>query len=74
MRLRKLRWVNACHSHFKHDLNVTSFNTHQIHKILSNTPAAKDGRLKKGDRILAVNGMSMRGLTHRESISVLKVF
>ncbi|EDV94271.1 GH16288 [Drosophila grimshawi] len=43
-----------------------------IHKILVNTPAAKDGRLKKGDRILAVNGMSMRGLTHRESISVLK--
>ncbi|XP_032575124.1 serine-rich adhesin for platelets isoform X2 [Drosophila sechellia] len=43
-----------------------------IHKILSNTPASKDGRLKKGDRILAVNGMSMRGLTHRESISVLK--
>ncbi|XP_075161614.1 PDZ domain-containing protein big bang isoform X2 [Haematobia irritans] len=43
-----------------------------IHKILSNTPAAKDGRLKKGDRILAVNGMSMRGLTHRESITVLK--
>lgn len=43
-----------------------------IHKILTNTPAAKDGRLKKGDRILAVNGMSMRGLTHRESISVLK--
>ncbi|XP_039964343.1 mucin-17 isoform X2 [Bactrocera tryoni] len=43
-----------------------------IHKILNNTPAAKDGRLKKGDRILAVNGMSMRGLTHRESITVLK--
>ncbi|KAL5290902.1 IL16.2 family protein [Megaselia abdita] len=43
-----------------------------IHKILSNTPAVKDGRLKKGDRILAVNGMSMRGLTHRESICVLK--
>ncbi|KAM7357572.1 PDZ domain-containing protein big bang isoform 2-T2 [Cochliomyia hominivorax] len=43
-----------------------------IHKILANTPAAKDGRLKKGDRILAVNGMSMRGLTHRESITVLK--
>ncbi|XP_037933227.1 serine-rich adhesin for platelets isoform X2 [Teleopsis dalmanni] len=43
-----------------------------IHKILTNTPAAKDGRLKKGDRILAVNGMSMRGLTHRESITVLK--
>ncbi|XP_054085713.1 mucin-2 isoform X2 [Zeugodacus cucurbitae] len=43
-----------------------------IHKILNNTPAVKDGRLKKGDRILAVNGMSMRGLTHRESITVLK--
>lgn len=45
----------------------------QIHKILGNSPAAKDGRLKKGDRILAINGLSMRGLTHRESITVLKV-
>lgn len=53
---------------------VLIFFDFQIHKILSNTPAVKDGRLKKGDRILAVNGMSMRGLTHRESICVLKVW
>lgn len=57
----------------KRESNVLFFYFFQIHKILSNTPAAKDGRLKKGDRILAVNGMSMRGLTHRESITVLKV-
>uniref|UniRef100_A0A1B0CQ50 PDZ domain-containing protein n=2 Tax=Lutzomyia longipalpis TaxID=7200 RepID=A0A1B0CQ50_LUTLO len=43
-----------------------------VHKILANSPADKDGRLKKGDRILAINGLSMRGLTHRESVTVLK--
>lgn len=40
--------------------------------MLSNSPAYKDGRLRKGDRILSVNGLSMRGLTHRESVTVLK--
>lgn len=44
-----------------------------VHKILTTSPAEKDGRLKKGDRILAINGLSMRGLTHRESVTVLKV-
>ncbi|KAG4066433.1 hypothetical protein HA402_007069 [Bradysia odoriphaga] len=43
-----------------------------IHRILSNSPAYKDGRLRKGDRILSINGLSMRGLTHRESVTVLK--
>lgn len=38
-----------------------------------NSPADKDGRLKRGDRLLSINGLSMRGLTHRESLSVLKV-
>lgn len=40
--------------------------------MLSNSPAYKDGRLRKGDRILSINGLSMRGLTHRESVTVLK--
>lgn len=44
-----------------------------VHKVLTASPAEKDGRLKKGDRILAINGLSMRGLTHRESVTVLKV-
>lgn len=48
-------------------------NNFQIHRILANSPADKDGRLKKGDRLLSINGLSMRGLTHRESLSVLKV-
>lgn len=40
---------------------------------MTNSPADKDGRLKRGDRLLSINGLSMRGLTHRESLSVLKV-
>lgn len=51
-------------------IKITNF---QIHRILANSPADKDGRLKKGDRLLSINGLSMRGLTHRESLSVLKV-
>lgn len=43
-----------------------------VHRVLANSPAHKDGRLQKGDRILAINGLSMRGLTHRESVTVLK--
>lgn len=51
---------------------LPSLRAHQIYRVLSNSPAYKDGRLRKGDRILSVNGLSMRGLTHRESVTVLK--
>ncbi|GLV43023.1 big bang [Carabus blaptoides fortunei] len=43
-----------------------------VHKVLTGSCASKDGRLKKGDRILSINGTSMIGLTHRESLNVLK--
>lgn len=52
---------------------VHNLITPKIHRILANSPAYKDGRLRKGDRILSINGLSMRGLTHRESVTVLKV-
>lgn len=35
--------------------------------------AVVDGRLKRGDRIIAVNGSTIDGCTHEEAVNVLKV-
>ena len=43
-----------------------------VHRVLSHSIADKDGRVQKGDRILSINGRSTRGLSHRESLTVLK--
>ena len=34
--------------------------------------AAKDGRLKRGDQIIAVNGVSLEGITHEDAVNILK--
>uniref|UniRef100_A0A3Q0R430 PDZ domain-containing protein n=1 Tax=Amphilophus citrinellus TaxID=61819 RepID=A0A3Q0R430_AMPCI len=34
--------------------------------------AAVDGRLKRGDQILAVNGESLQGATHEQAVAILK--
>ncbi|XP_048583633.1 uncharacterized protein LOC5517610 isoform X2 [Nematostella vectensis] len=34
--------------------------------------AAKDGRIRKGDRVLSVNGRSTKGLTHQEVLNLLQ--
>ncbi|OXU22596.1 hypothetical protein TSAR_012533 [Trichomalopsis sarcophagae] len=43
-----------------------------IHRVLAHSIADRDGSVQRGDRILSINGRSMRGLTHRESLAVLK--
>ncbi|XP_039276731.1 uncharacterized protein LOC111062867 isoform X2 [Nilaparvata lugens] len=43
-----------------------------VHKVLAGSPADRDGRIQKGDRILSINGKSMKGVTHRESLTILK--
>uniref|UniRef100_A0A3Q3FKW5 PDZ domain-containing protein n=1 Tax=Labrus bergylta TaxID=56723 RepID=A0A3Q3FKW5_9LABR len=34
--------------------------------------AAEDGRLKRGDQIMAVNGQTLDGVTHEEAVGILK--
>ncbi|XP_066589748.1 uncharacterized protein bbg [Prorops nasuta] len=43
-----------------------------VHRVLTHSIADKDGRVRRGDRILSINGRSTRGLTHRESLAILK--
>lgn len=43
-----------------------------VKTVCSKGAAAVDGQLKRGDRINAVNGTSLDGVTHDEAVSILK--
>ncbi|GFG37701.1 hypothetical protein Cfor_11778, partial [Coptotermes formosanus] len=43
-----------------------------VKTVFHSGQAAEEGSLKEGDEILAVNGMSLQGLTHSEAITVFK--
>ncbi len=44
----------------------------QVHKVIPGTLAARDGRVRRGDRVLSINGRSTKGVAHRDAIAVLK--
>ncbi|XP_005732471.1 inaD-like protein [Pundamilia nyererei] len=43
-----------------------------VKTVFSKGAAAADGRLKRGDQILAVNGESLQGATHEQAVAILK--
>uniref|UniRef100_A0A7N5JUJ7 PATJ crumbs cell polarity complex component n=1 Tax=Ailuropoda melanoleuca TaxID=9646 RepID=A0A7N5JUJ7_AILME len=43
-----------------------------VKTIFTKGAAADDGRLKRGDQILAVNGETLEGVTHEQAVAILK--
>ncbi|XP_054906969.1 multiple PDZ domain protein isoform X8 [Poeciliopsis prolifica] len=43
-----------------------------VKTVFGKGAAAEDGRLKRGDQIMAVNGQSLEGVTHEEAVGILK--
>lgn len=51
-------------------LNSTS--VFQIRRLLSGMVCAQDGQLRIGDRLVSVNGVSLKGVTHSLALQLLK--
>lgn len=45
---------------------------HKIGRIIEGSPADRCGRLKVGDRILAVNGQSIISMPHADIVKLIK--
>ncbi|ROL42239.1 Multiple PDZ domain protein [Anabarilius grahami] len=43
-----------------------------VKTVFGKGAASEDGRLKRGDQIIAVNGQSLEGVTHEEAVCILK--
>ncbi|KAG5261282.1 hypothetical protein AALO_G00302150 [Alosa alosa] len=43
-----------------------------VKTVFGKGAAAEDGRLKRGDQIMAVNGQCLEGVTHEEAVAILK--
>ncbi|XP_063875652.1 serine/arginine repetitive matrix protein 2-like isoform X2 [Scylla paramamosain] len=43
-----------------------------VHKVIPGSLADRDGRIQRGDRVLSINGKNLRGVSHKEALSILK--
>nr|1VJ6_A Chain A, protein-tyrosine-phosphatase (nonreceptor type 13) [Mus musculus] len=43
-----------------------------VKAIIPKGAAESDGRIHKGDRVLAVNGVSLEGATHKQAVETLR--
>ncbi|KAF0294797.1 Pro-interleukin-16 [Amphibalanus amphitrite] len=43
-----------------------------VNKVIRGSVADRDGRIQKGDRVISINGRSMKNTTHREALNTLK--
>ena len=43
-----------------------------VKTVFAKGAASEDGRLKRGDQLIAVNGQSLEGITHEEAVNILK--
>jgi len=43
-----------------------------IKSVFDSGAAASDGRLKRGDQLIAVNGVSLDAVTHEQAVNLLK--
>ncbi|XP_067390587.1 FERM and PDZ domain-containing protein 2 [Emydura macquarii macquarii] len=43
-----------------------------VKSVIPKGPADKDGQIKKGDRLLEVDGVSLCGITHKQAVECLK--
>lgn len=62
---------------YKHGNNTKAGNAcvampHKIGRIIEGSPADRCGKLKVGDRILAVNGCSITNKSHSDIVNLIK--
>lgn len=53
-------------------LNISSFFYSFLGKLIAGSPADRCDELKVGDRIIAVNGISIAGMSHGDVVNLIK--
>ncbi|KAM9311893.1 pro-interleukin-16 [Gastrophryne carolinensis] len=43
-----------------------------VHRVFSNGLTSQEGTIQKGDRVLSINGKSLKGITHNEALGILR--
>ncbi|XP_064421801.1 pro-interleukin-16 [Latimeria chalumnae] len=43
-----------------------------VHKVFPNGLASQEGTIQKGDEVLSINGLSLKGVTHSDALAILR--